>query len=71
MNVNNIYHKIAKRYGVTIEDIKREMQAAINYAYKNPNKSTNEKIKQECIPCKDEIPTSEEFIKYMAVKLKK
>ncbi len=33
MRENKIYKKIAKKYGVTPEEVKRDMQYAINYAW--------------------------------------
>ena len=36
MNMRKIYRKVAKEYGVSVEEVKREMQAAITDAYTNP-----------------------------------
>ena len=33
MNMRKIYRKVAKEYGVSVEEVKREMQAAITDAY--------------------------------------
>ena len=54
MNMRNIYRKIAKMYGVTVADFKKDMQEAIDYAYKKQNKSSNEKIKQLDVRYEDE-----------------
>ena len=32
-----IYKQVAKLHGVSIKEVKRDMQAAIDVAYKNPN----------------------------------
>lgn len=34
---SKVYKKIAKKYGVSVKEVKREMQIAIDEAYKNPN----------------------------------
>ncbi|MCO5384513.1 sporulation initiation factor Spo0A C-terminal domain-containing protein [Desulfosporosinus sp.] len=47
MNMRNIYRKIAKEHGVTVAEVKREMQAAIDFVYKKIDKSESEKIMQE------------------------
>lgn len=71
MNMRNIYRKIAQEHGVTVAEVKREMQAAIDYVYKKIDRSKNEKIMQACIPHKGGIPTTEEFIKAVAHKIKR
>ena len=71
MSMRSIYRKIAKEHGVSVTEVKKDMQAAINYAYNNPDKSAGEKVKQRIIPCKGEIITTEEFIKYAVQKIKK
>lgn len=52
------YRKIAKKYGVSVSEVKKDMQEAINAAYQNPTLYAN------CVPRKDEIPTVDEFISY-------
>jgi len=71
MSMRNIYRKIAKEHGVTVAEVKREMQAAIDYVYKKIDKSESEKIMQESIPRKGGIPTTEEFIKSLANIIKR
>lgn len=70
LNMRNIYRKIAKMYGVTVADVKKDMQEAIDYAYKKQNKSSNEKIKQLDVRYEDETPTTEEFLEYVLQELK-
>lgn len=58
MNMRKIYRKVAKEYGVSVEEVKREMQAAITDAYTNPlNNNEITKAYQSRVPCKGEIPT--------------
>ena len=71
MSMRNIYRKIAKEHGVTVAEVKRDMQAAIDYVYKKIDKSESEKIMQESISRKGGIPTAEEFINSLAHKIKK
>ena len=36
MNMRKIYRQIAKEHGVTVAEVKRDMQEAISAAYQNP-----------------------------------
>lgn len=60
-----ILKKIAKEHGVTVEEVRRDMQEAINEAYKNPT------TEAQSVPRKGDVPTPEEFIKYVADTIKK
>lgn len=41
MSMRQIYRKIAKEHGVTVAEVKRDMQAALDDAYSDPmNKNT-------------------------------
>ena len=62
MCMRRIYQKIAKEDGISVAEVKREMQAAIDSAYKNVEKSETEKNAQECITYHGDIPTVEEFV---------
>jgi len=55
-----IFKAIAKKYGVSVNEVKREMQAAIDAAFVFP---TPEAM---TIPCENGIPTVDEFIEYAA-----
>lgn len=63
MNLRKIYKKIAQEHGITIQEVKRDMQEAINSAYIRPN------IYARYIPRKCEIPTVEEFIEYVSNRI--
>lgn len=63
MNMKKIYKKIAKKHGVSVAEVKRDMQEAINAAYTNPNSYAN------CVKRKNEIPTPEEFITHLANRI--
>lgn len=71
MDVRKIYKKIAEQHGVTPEEVRREMQAAITMAYTAPeNDNEITKAKQRQVPCKEEIPTPEEMIEYLSRKVR-
>lgn len=59
-NMKKIYKKIAKENGVSVAEVKREMQEAIRATYVQPN------FYAKCIPCENEVPTPDEFIAYAA-----
>lgn len=54
----SIIRKIAKKHGVSVEEVRRDMQAAINAAYVNPGAAALS------VPKKGDVPTPEEFINY-------
>lgn len=54
------YRKIAKNFGVSIQEVKRDMQIAVDKTYETPNLYTR------CIDCKDEKPTVDEFVNHAA-----
>lgn len=71
MSMRNIYRKIAKEHGVTVEEVKRDMQEAINYAYENKLKYYDVSVEQKSLHNSDEIPTAEEFIEYIIKEIKR
>ena len=66
MSMRNIYRKIARENGVSVEEVKREMQAAINAAYKNP--SPQSAMQQCAIPKTGKVPTTDELIRYVVAE---
>lgn len=72
MSMRSVYRKIAKKYGVSTQEIKEEMQTAITEAYTNPHNNNGvTNAYQSRVPAKSEIPTPEEFIRYAAKEIKK
>ena len=57
------YRKIAKKHGITVREVKRDMQEVINSAYENPNFYAN------CVPRESDIPTIDEFVVYMVNRI--
>jgi hypothetical protein len=68
--MRSIYRKLAKKHGISVAEVKREMQIAIDYAYQDINQSVGEKTKQKSLPCKGDTPTPEEFIRYAAKEMR-
>lgn len=60
MNMKKVYKAIAKKHGVSVTEVRREIQAAIDEAYKNPN------FHAQCVYRNGDKPTPEEFITHMA-----
>ena len=70
MGNRKIYRQIAKEHGVSLKEVKADMQAAINHAYNNTPNDGITKAYQDRVPRKGSIPTSEEFISYAVKKMK-
>ena len=58
-----IYRKIAKKHGVTVKEAKHDIQVAIDKTYQNPT------YYAKCVDSKGDIPTPEEFISHVALKV--
>ncbi|MEA4992215.1 MAG: sporulation initiation factor Spo0A C-terminal domain-containing protein [Oscillibacter sp.] len=59
-----IYRQLAKKHGVTTEEIRRDMQSALNAAYENPARTPETVRAQSTVLRGDEVPTPEEFIRH-------
>lgn len=71
MGMRSVYRKIAREYGVSVAEVKREIQLMIEDAWKNPpNDGGVTEAYQRQVPCKGEIPTPDELIRYAAAKIK-
>ncbi len=71
MSMRKIYRKVAKKHGVSVKEVKEEMQKALDYAYTNKPDDGVTGAYQKQVPSKEEIPTPDEFIRYAAKKIKK
>lgn len=65
------YRKIAKKYGVSVAEVKRDMQEAINAAYTNPNADFATFKAQRAVPRKGDVPTPDELIDYAAAEVRR
>ena len=64
MNMKKILKRIAKENGVTVEEVREEMQKAITEAWKNPPADGGVTAAyQRKVPCKGEVPTPEELLR--------
>lgn len=64
INASKAIQKLARRENISVQEVRAEMEKAIQAAYDNPEQEIRDFWKQ--IPRKGEIPTPEEFITYMA-----
>jgi len=64
-----ILHQIAADNNVTVEEVRRDMEFAMNEAKNNPDPTAQ--AKWAAIPCKGESPTLEEFITHVAGTIKR
>lgn len=58
-----IYRKIARKHGVSVKEVKRGMQEAIDEAYKNPT------FHAQCVYRKDEKPTVDELVDHIVRRI--
>lgn len=70
MNLKKIYRKIAKEYGVSEEEVRNDIEKAINFAFRETNKSKELIEFQNKIPSAQDIPTPEEFISYVVMSIR-
>lgn len=54
---------VAKQYGMSVAEARKEMEKAIISGYSNPDERIREYWKR--IPCKGEYPTPEELIAFI------
>ena len=69
-SMRSIYRKIAKAHGVSVKEVREEMQGALNAAYQN-NRDPVITANQQRISKKGEIPTVEEFLRYASGEIQK
>lgn len=66
MSMRKIYRQVARKHGVPLSEVKREMQAALDEAYRNPPDDGVTKAFQKRVPSKGATPTPDEFVRYAA-----
>lgn len=57
--MNQIFTEIANKYGVSVDEVKQEMQAAINAIYDDLNSHAKNVLYE------NDIPTIEEFLSFV------
>lgn len=70
MGMRSIYRKIAKQNGVSVKEVKDEMQKALDEAWDNPNKSADVRFNQMKVSSNGTKPTVDEFIRYCSSEIK-
>ncbi|MDD4636962.1 MAG: sporulation initiation factor Spo0A C-terminal domain-containing protein [Bacteroidales bacterium] len=70
MSMRSVYRKIAKQNGVSVKEVKEEMQKAIDEAWDNPKKSYDVCSKQMQVLPDGTKPSVEEFIRYCSSEIK-
>ena len=71
MSMRSVYRKIARQNGVSVKEVKDEMQKALDDAWNNPNKSAECIANQNTFMANGEKPTVDEFIRITAERIKK
>ncbi len=69
MSMRSVYRKIARQNGITIKELRAEMQDMINAAWTNPQNNGVMRAYQSQVHSKGEIPTPDEVIRYVACKV--
>ncbi len=69
MKAKNALQTIADREGISVSEVRKEIQAAIDEGMKSTDKSVQAYWSK--IPCKGAKPTPEEVINYIAKSVKK
>lgn len=71
MSMRSIYRKIARQNGVSVAEVREEMQKAIDAAWDNPDKTAENKFMQYQVKPDETKPTPEEFIRFNSELIKK
>ena len=70
MSMRSIYRKIAKQNGVSVKEIKEEMQKALDDAWNIPDKSADVRFNQLKLAPDGKKPSVDEFISYCSSEIK-
>ena len=70
MEMEEIHERIAQLHGVSVDEVKREMQLAIEQAWTDPDRSNEVRIQQGQVCSEGPIPTVEEFVHYVYDRIK-
>lgn len=70
MSMRKIYRQVARQNGVTMKEVKAEMQEAIHMAWNDPQNNSIIRAYQKQVPHRGTIPTPEEVIRYAVFRTK-
>ena len=59
-----LIRKVAKIHGVSVREVRRDMQSAVDYAYKNPT------LHARCVNREGVQPTPEEVVNHAVRRIK-
>ena len=62
MDAQEIYRRIATEYGGSPEEVRTELQRALDAAWNNLHKTEAQAADQREVPCEGEVPTAEEYM---------
>lgn len=72
MKMKKVLREVARANGVSVKEVRKEIQKAVDEAWKNPpNDGGVTASYQQRVPCRGEIPTPEELIHYMAGEIRR
>lgn len=72
MKMKKVLREVARANGVSVKEVREEIQKAIDEAWKTPpNDGGVTAAYQKKVPCRGEIPTPEELIHYMAGEIRR
>lgn len=71
MSNRKILRAVAKKNKVSVQEVKKEMQNAINTAYRREDKTNEIKSTQNLLERKNTIPTVDEVLNYARENIKK
>lgn len=66
--VQKALKKIAKKEGISVAEVKHEIEVAIAFGQSNPDKQIQQRWEE--VPSKGKMPTAEEVILQLAKKVK-
>lgn len=64
MNMRKIYRQVARKHGVSISEVKKEMQHVLNVTFSTPVNDGVTELYRSKIPRKADVPTPQEFLTY-------
>ena len=69
MDFEKICETIAKKHGVSVQAVKEEMGTALKMAWGNQDNDSDVKEKQREVSPNGEVPTAEDFVRFMMDKI--
>ena len=69
MDFEKICETIAKKHGVSVQEVKEEMGTALKMAWDSKEKGLDVEERQKEISPNGEVPTAEDFVRFMRDKI--